>query len=47
MSKNRTPNPKPRKPAVPAGYASAILEELNRAATPLMPEELVERLGLG
>jgi ribonuclease R len=47
VSKNRTPNPKPRKPAVPAGYASAILEELNRAATPLMPEELVERLGLG
>ena len=47
MSKNRPTTPKSRKSAAPAGYASAVLEELNRAATPLMPDELVERLGLG
>ena len=29
-----------------AGYASEILAELTRAATPLMPEELIERLEL-
>ena len=47
MSKNRSTTPKSRKSAAPAGYASAVLEELNRAAMPLMPDELVERLGLG
>ena len=47
MSKNRATTPKSRKSAAPAGYASAVLEELNRAAMPLMPDELVERLGLG
>ena len=47
MSKNRPTTPKSRKSAAPAGYASAVLEELNRAAMPLMPDELVERLGLG
>jgi ribonuclease R len=47
VSKNRSTTPKSRKSAAPAGYASAVLEELNRAAMPLMPDELVERLGLG
>ncbi len=47
MSKNRSTTPKSRKSAAPAGYASAVLEELNQAAMPLMPDELVERLGLG
>ena len=47
MSKNRSTTPKSRKSAAPAGYASAVLEELNQAAKPLMPDELVERLGLG
>ena len=32
--------------AAPSGYASEILAELNRAATPLMPEELIARLEL-
>jgi ribonuclease R len=34
------------KSEAPAGYASEILAELNRADTPLMPEELVARLEL-
>ena len=58
MSKNRTPKPKHQKTtarsvkveapsgAAHSGYASEILAELNRAAMPLMPEELVERLDL-
>ena len=46
MSKNRTQKPKTSKPEAPAGYASAILAELNRAAMPLMPSELVERMSL-
>ena len=41
------PNSRPAaKTQAPAGYASEILTELNRAATPLMPEELVARLEL-
>jgi len=48
-SRERAAGPEARpaaKPEAPAGYASEILAELNRAATPLMPEELIERLEL-
>ena len=48
-SRERAAGPEARpaaKPEAPAGYASEILAELNRAATPLMPAELIERLDL-
>ena len=40
-----TPKPE-QKPAPSSGYASEILAELTRAATPLMPDELAGRLEL-
>ncbi len=45
---SRAPAPAPAaaRSAAPTGYAGEILAELTRAATPLTPEELVERLEL-
>ena len=42
----RAPRPPAARTAEPAGYASEILAELTRAATPLTPDELMARLEL-